>query len=177
MFYNSINVFIMGEFVVSPILMLAADRSAMFTATVVIAGISIVVGVLLLLIFIFYLFGKIVPVIEKKSKASEEKKAKRKAARAAKKAAKKAARSGGNITETETVSAPAAPPVQKSPVPAPASAPVVQSGISGEVVAAITAAVVATEGSGAVIRSIKKKNVGGRNPWSAAATFDNTRPF
>ena len=64
MFYNSINVFIMGEFVVSPISMsLTADTSAMFTATLVISGITIVVGVLLLLIFVFNLFGKIVPKI------------------------------------------------------------------------------------------------------------------
>ena len=61
--------------------------------------------------------------------------------------------------------------------PVPAPAPAVEPGISNEVVAAIAAAVVATEGPGTVVRSIKKKNVSGRNPWAAAATADNTRPF
>jgi Na+-transporting methylmalonyl-CoA/oxaloacetate decarboxylase gamma subunit len=153
----------MGDFVVSPILMLIADRSGLFTTTVVVAGISIVVGVLLLLILIFYLFGKIVPIIEKATKAREEK-------RAAKKAAKK---NGGDVKVSAPTSAPA-PTVKKV---APAPAPVVEQGISGEVVAAISAAIVATEGTGVVVRSIKKKNVSGRNPWAAAATADNTRPF
>lgn len=60
---------------------------------------------------------------------------------------------------------------------APAPLPVVEQGISGEVVAAITAAIVASEGTGVVVRSIKKKNVAGRNPWAQAANIDNTRPF
>lgn len=171
MIYNITNKVIMGEFVVSPILMLTADTSAVFTSTVVIAGISIVVGVLLLLILIFNVFGKIVPIIERKSKAAEERAAARKAARKARRAAKKAAKKGETVEE----SSPAAE--VSAPIPTPVPAPIVESGISGEVVAAIAAAVAATEGSGAVVRSIKKKKVSGRNPWSAAATADNTRPF
>lgn len=171
MIYNITNKIIMGEFVVSPILMLTADTSAVFTSTVVIAGISIVVGVLLLLIFIFNVFGKLVPIIERKSRAAEERAAARKAARKARRAAKKAAKKGETVEE----SSPAAEVF--APIPMPAPAPIVEQGISGEVVAAIAAAVAATEGSGAVVRSIKKKKVSGRNPWSAAATADNTRPF
>lgn len=156
----------------SPILMLTADTSGVFTATVVIAGISIVVGVLILLIFIFNIFGKLVPIIERKSNAAAERAAARKAARKARRAAKKAAKKG----EAPEKSNP--PAVQNSvPVPKASPAPIVEQGISGEVVAAIAAAVSATEGSGAVVRSIKKKKVSGRNPWSAAATADNTRPF
>lgn len=173
MIYNITNKIIMGEFVVSPILMLTADTSAVFTSTVVIAGISIVVGVLLLLIFIFNVFGKIVPIIERKSKAAEERAAARKAARKARRAAKKAAKKGETVEE----SSPAAEVSAPIPMPMPAPAPIVEPDISGEVVAAIAAAVAATEGSGAVVRSIKKKKVSGRNPWSAAATADNTRPF
>lgn len=171
MIYNITIKIIMGEFVVSPILMLTADTSAVFTSTVVIAGISIVVGVLLLLILIFNVFGKLVPIIERKSRAAEERAAARKAARKARRAAKKAAKKG----ETVENSSPATE--VSAPIPMPAPAPIVEQGISGEVVAAIAAAVAATEGSGAVVRSIKKKKVSGRNPWSAAATADNTRPF
>lgn len=171
MIYNITNKIIMGEFVVSPILMLTADTSAVFTATVVIAGISIVVGVLLLLILVFNIFGKIVPIIERKSKAAAERKAARKAARKARRAAKKAAKKGEAVDESNSEAEISAP------ILTPAPAPIVEQGISGEVVAAIAAAVAATEGSGAVVRSIKKKKVSGRNPWSAAATADNTRPF
>lgn len=138
---------------VSPILMLTADTSITFTATVVIAGITIVLGVLLLLILVFYLFGFIVQKLEAISKARAQKKASK-------------------------AQADAPTPVQ-APAPIKPSAPAekVEQGISGEVVAAIAAAVVASEGPQAVIRSIKKKNVGGRNPWAQAANIDNTKPF
>ncbi|MCH5321031.1 MAG: OadG family protein [Eubacterium sp.] len=145
---------------VSPISMMIADTSATFTATLVISGIVVVLGILILLIFVMLLFGVIVPKIEQLGKK-----------RADKKAAKKAAKAGNN---NETVK-PA--PVQSFGKPAPTPAPVVEQGISGEVVAAIAAAVTAYEGKDVVIRSIKKKNVGGRNPWAAAAVNDNTRPF
>lgn len=178
MFYNTYNIIKMGEFVVSPILMLTADRSTEFTATVVISGILIVVGVLLLLIWIFQLFGKIVPIIEKRTKAMEDKfaawKAERKAKRAAKKAAKKAAENGEQTASEPLVQT---PPAEIMPDPAFKPRPVVEQGINGEIVAAITAAIVASEGQGAVIHSIKRKNVGGRNPWAQAANIDNTRPF
>ena len=72
------------------------------------------------------------------------------------------------------------------PAPAPkavasnANAPQVEAGISGEVVAAIAAAIAVSEGEGAVVKSIRKVNVvnvKGRNPWANAAVYDNTRPF
>ena len=65
------------------------------------------------------------------------------------------------------------------PAPAPASTPVIEEGISGEVVAAISAAVYAMEGGSAVIRSVSRKTspVSTRNPWAQAAVVDNTRPF
>lgn len=172
MFYNNTEKITMGEFVVSPILMLTADSSGTFTATVVIAGISIVVGMLLLLILIFNLFGKFVPVLERVSNAINAKMAAWWAGVKEKRAAKKAAKKGETSESTEPVV-----PVLSTPSVPVKPAPVVEQGISDEVVAAIAAAVAATEGSGAVVRSIKKKNVGGRNPWSAAATADNTRPF
>ena len=53
----------------SPILLdLVADRSATFTATVIIAGAGIVFLMLVLLIIIFYLFGKVVSSAEAKAK-------------------------------------------------------------------------------------------------------------
>ncbi len=65
-----------------------------------------------------------------------------------------------------------------SPAAAPAAVPAVQNGISGEIVAAIAAAVYAAEGGKQVtIRSIRLKNVAGRNPWAAAAIAENTKPF
>ena len=177
----------MGEFVVSPILMFQLPefhlpelvKPTLFDATVIIAGISIVVGVLLLLILVFNIFGKIVPKIEAFTIAREEKRAKRKAARKAKKAAKKAAKELEKNGETGSAAVIGNDdvPVEKVQNLAPKPIPVVEQGISGEVVAAITAAIVASEGEGVVVHSIKRKNVGGRNPWAQAANIDNTRPF
>lgn len=154
MFYNNNNIIKMGEFVVSPIL-LVADRSPMFTTTVVVAGVSIVVGVLLLLILVFQLFGLIM------SKLTGKK-------------AKKNTPAPAPVRKDAAV-----PALKNSAKPAPA----VSQGISGEVVAAITAAVVQMDGNGAVIKSIKpvrkveRKDVRSRNPWATAAISDNTRPF
>lgn len=148
MFYNNTNHFKMGGFVVSPISLVVPSTSVAFTATVVIAGISIVVAVLVLLIFVFYLFGKIVSTAEAKAKN------------------KKSTQNNEPVQE-----------IKPNAIPAPMPIPDVEDGISGEVVAAIAAAVAVSEGSGAVVRSIKKKNVSGRNPWSSAATYENTRPF
>lgn len=138
--------------------MLTADRSAMFTSTVVISGISIVLGVLLLLILVFYLFGLIVSSAEKKAKIKAQKKN------------SKASSVKENVTVTPI---PASVPTIAKSNPEP----VVEQGISGEVVAAIAAAVAMSEGPQAVVRSIKKVNVSGRNPWAQAANVDNTRPF
>lgn len=134
-----------------------ADRSVTFTATVIVAGIGIVLCTLLVLIGVFYAFGAIVS----KSQASAKKKEAKKMQSDMEAALSKA---------SESVSAPA---------PAPTSAPVVEDGISGEVVAAISAAVYAMEGSSAVIRSVSRRvsPVSTRNPWAQAAVVDNTRPF
>lgn len=158
LFYNSNNLLYNGGVLVSPILMMTADTSPVFTATVVIAGVSIVVGVLLLLILIFYLFGMIVSKAESRAKE-----------RAAKKANKNSAK-GQGVPNVTPMPVPAAPSVAKPAME-------VENGINGEVVAAIAAAVAMSEGPNAVVRSIKKKNVSGRNPWAAAAVADNTRPF
>lgn len=163
---------------VSPILMLVADRSVLFTTTVVVSGILIVVGVLFLLIGVFQLFGIIVPKINQKSIEMEEKRAARKAERKARRAAKKAAKLAEKNGEAGAVAVIGDAPEQTvENMVAPAPSPVVEQGISGEVVAAITAAIVASEGTGVVVRSIKKKKVSGRNPWAQAANIDNTRPF
>ena len=136
-------------------------------ATVVIAGICIVIGVLIVLIFVFNGFGKLVSSMEASAK-------KRAAKKAAKKAAKQAEKEAENV-QTVAPAVKAAPPVVRAPI---APAPVVEAGISGEVVAAITAAIAAQEGNNQfVIRSVKKKDVGSRNPWARAAVMDNTRAF
>ncbi len=123
-------------------------------ATVVLAGVGIVLGVLIVLIFVFGAFGNVVSKLEKSAK---EKKAKKDAAKAAK-----------NVKEA---------PVTKTAL-AVKEAPVIEQDISGEVVAAITAAITASEGSNQfVIRSVKRKDVGSRNPWARAAVRDNTRSF
>lgn len=133
----------------SQILMtIVADTSPQFTTTLVVAGMGTVFAVLIILVVIFNLYGKLVSKLESTSK--EHKK----------------------------------PKMEKNPAPAPmpkpapaAPAPVVDSSVSPEIVAAITAAIVASEGPGVTIRSIRKVNVGSRNPWAAAAIADNTRPF
>ena len=62
---------------------------------------------------------------------------------------------------------------------ASAPAPVVQEGISGEVVAAIAAAVamMAPEGKRYAVKSVARANGNGRSAWAAAGVADNTRPF
>lgn len=141
----------------NPIPMLVPDTGAGFTATVVIAGISIVVGMLLLLIVVFYAFGAVVSSAEKAAKKSKI-----------------------NKMEQKMQAEPSVPPApQAKATPAPAPLPEVEDGIPEEIVAVISAAVAASEG-GAVVRSIravKTNTVGSRNPWAAAAVADNTRPF
>ena len=133
---------------------IAPDRSATFTSTVVIAGIVIVLGILVLLIFVFKAFGAIVHGAETRGKKKKLK---------------------AMESQVTVASAPSAPAVK-----AAAPAPVVESGIPGEVVAVIAAAVAASEGPGAVVQSVRRVRpnpVGVRNPWAAAAVAENTRPF
>ncbi len=133
-------------------------------ATVVVAGVGIVLGVLIVLIGVFSGFGTLISKLEGTAKKRAARKAERKAA---KQAEKNGAKEATVISE-----APAAAEAKAAP------ASVVEQGISGEVVAAITAAITASEGTNQfVIRSVKKKNVGSRNPWARAAVTDNTKSF
>lgn len=137
------------------------SRDISFTITVIVAGLGIVLSTLALLIIVFYVFGAIV--------SKSQKVAKEKAAKKVKDEMMKADLSKVQVT-----------PDKKQVAPAPA--PVVEQGISGEVVAAISAAVYSMEGSGATIRSIsrtprKESPIKARNPWAQAAIMDNTRPF
>lgn len=130
-----------------------ADRSVTFTATVIVAGIGIVLCTLLVLIGVFYAFGAVVSKSQANAKKKEAKKMQNEMEAALSKASEV--------------------------VPAPTNVPVIEEGISGEVVAAISAAVYAMEGGSAVIRSVSRKAspVTTRNPWAQAAVVDNTRPF
>ncbi len=114
----------------------------------ILIGLVVVIGTLLMLTGIFYLFGFIMSATSKPKKKKEEPK-----------------------KETAVAAAPPA----KAPVPVPT----VQSGISGEVVAAIAAAVamMAPEGKRYAIKSVSRATNGGRSAWSAAGVADNTRPF
>lgn len=135
------------------------DRSLGFTITVIVAGLGIVLGTLAVLIIVFYAFGAIMS----KSQAIKDKKA-------AKKQEEKLRK------EAEALANQLATP-NPNPAPAP-SQPVVEQGISGEVVAAISAAIYCMEGSGATIRTIKRQSpITARNPWAQASVVDNTRPF
>lgn len=131
------------------------SRDISFTITVIVAGLGIVLSTLALLIIVFYVFGAIV---SKSQNAAKKKSAK-----------KVEAEMKNDLAKIESA------PVQKAAAPAP----VVEQGISGEVVAAISAAVYSMEGSGATIRSISRKEspIKARNPWAQAAIMDNTRPF
>lgn len=134
------------------------DRSLAFTLTVVIGGIGIVLGALMVLILVFFAFGKIMSVSQARAKKKEAKKIQ--------------SEMQANLSKVSA----AAP----TPTPASAPAPVVEDGIPQEVVAAISAAVYAMDGGAGVVRSITKKTgspITTRNPWAQAAVADNTRPF
>lgn len=133
----------------NPIL-LATNDPSMWTVTV--AGISIVFSVLLLLVGIFYLFGAVM----KKSNGQSKDKNEAKVAKLAKKEEKAK---------------------QAAPKLTAAVAPVIEQGISGEVVAAISAAIAHLEGGNVTIRSIKKQATNGRPAWATAGIMDATRPF
>lgn len=123
-------------------------------ATVVISGVGIVLGVLIVLIMVFYAFGTLVSKSESLARARKEKKAQK----------------GAKALETEE------PPAEVSPAAVQAKAESAQS--SDELIAVIAAAVAANEqGGGFVIKSIKKKNTRGANAWARAAVMDNTKPF
>lgn len=134
----------------NPIL-LAGDSQLMWTVTL--AGISIVFGVLLLLVGIFYLFGAVMKKTGRKGGKKQEAK-KQPAAKA----------------ETPKASfAPKQPPAFQA----------AQDGVPLEVVAAITAAVAEMEGGKAfTIRSIQRRQPAGVRPvWAMAGITENTKPF
>ncbi len=115
----------------------------------VVIGLVVVFSVLILLTFIFWLFGKVMSGAGgKKAAPSSQEKA----------------------DAMPAVSAPA-------PVPA-APAPVVSGGVSDEVVAVIAAAVaaMAPEGKRYAVRRVSRVR-GERPVWAAAGIAENTRPF
>lgn len=118
-------------------------------ATVII-GIIVVFVILILLVFLCFVLSRLAG--GKKDNKTEEKK-------------------------TVVQPAPKAEPVKSAP--APIAAPVVETGISGEVVAAISAAVACMMGSDKpfTVRSIKKRTRDARPAWNAAGIAENTRPF
>lgn len=129
--------------------------------TVVVSGISIVMGTLILLIIVFYLFGFVVSHMVDASQKRAAKKAEKKKAKAPQAKAE-------NIAPAVQAPAPVAPKAELD----------VQQGINEEIVAAISAAVYSMEGADSKIVSIRRKNpVTGRNPWAQAAVAENTKPF
>lgn len=130
------------------------DRSTGFTVTVIVAGLGIVLATLAVLILVFKVFGNIVSKSQNKAKEKAKKE---------------------QLEQMQNAAANPAP-VSKKP-----ASQLEQSGISGEVIAAISAAIYATEGEGAVIRCVtpikKQSPVSVRNPWANAAIIENTRPF
>ncbi len=125
------------------------DGSFAFTLTVVISGLSIVLGTLALLIVIFSNFGKAVAFFEAKNEKKKKK--------------EESSLSFENVKKNE--------------VPPPP--PIIESGVSPEVAAVISAAVYMYEGEGAEIKSVRRKTAAyrGENPWAQAAVNDNTKPF
>ena len=129
-----------------------ADTSLPFTATVIIAGLGIVLCTLAILVLVFKGFGAVISKTQNKSKKSKN----------------------------DTNKAQPAPAVAKKTAPTATAA---NSGVSEEIVAAISAAVYAMEGTSvtpvaSVAPVIKRANpIKNRNPWAQAAVLDNTKPF
>lgn len=141
---------------------LVPDTSAGFSATLVIAGFGTVLAALILLIIIIkILFDKIISKTQGSLAMRKNKKNNKK-------------------MEKEVQ--------QMLSAPAPVSnAGAASSGVSGEVVAAISAAVYMMEGEGAIVSSITPaapvvrqqipNPITRRNPWAMAAVFENTKPL
>lgn len=114
----------------------------------ILIGLVVVFAVLILLTFIFWLFGKVMSGVGKKE-----------------------------TPPPETKSAPKAAATAPAPIPA-APVPAVSEGISEEVVAVIAAAVaaMAPEGKRYTVRSVSRVRTE-RPVWAAAGLMENTRPF
>lgn len=121
------------------------------SASMLLTGFSIVFAVLIFLIFIIWLYGKIITTAQ--NKAIEKKNTKIKAEVNESKQKPKAV-----VKKAET-------PVKE------------ESGLSDEIVAVISVAVYSMYGSTdkVKIKSIKKS--GARSAWSNAGVLNNTRPF
>lgn len=139
------------------ILLLPAGGLTIFDASLVSTSLVLVFGLLILLCLIITLEGKIFDSINAKKRAQA-----------------KDALHVGDKPAPAVVSAPA----QAAPAPAPA--PAVEGGISGEIVAAISAAVYYTEGANVTVRGIRRLPQPGasrRGVWGDAGVLQNTRPF
>ena len=121
---------------------------------ITLSGILIVFVVLLLLVFIFTAFGKLMSNAGGKKK--EEKKVRAEKAKPSKPAV-------------------AAAEIKKAAAPAPA----VENGIPGSVIAAIAAAIAVmgeADGNAYTVRSVRRER-SSRSVWAAAGIIENTRPF
>lgn len=132
------------------------DITQQFTisASMLLTGFTIVFAVLIFLIFIIWLYGKIITCAQNKS--IEKKNAKIKA----------------EVTENTKNTEKPARVKQKPYIPAKPD-----DGLSEEIVAVISAAVYSMYGSTkkVKIKSIKKSNA--RSAWGNAGILNNTRPF
>lgn len=114
-------------------------------------GLVVVFAILLLLVLFCYVISLVFKSINNRPKKEEN--------------------SDMNREGTKTTSSSA--PIQKA-----VAAPAAQSGVTGDVVAAISAAIACILGPGKqfVLRSVKRVG-SGRNAWNAAGIAENTRPF
>lgn len=114
----------------------------------IVIGLVVVVGTLMVLTGIFYLFGFIMTAINKPKKPKQAKKAEE---------------------------APAAPaPVAKA-TPAPVVQSGISDEVVAAIAAAV--AMMAPEGKRYAVKSVSRANGNGRSAWAAAGVADNTRPF
>ncbi len=133
------------------------DRSLAFTATVVIAGIGIVLATLAVLIVIFNIFGNAVHRSQERAKQKQREKLLHQMEQ------------DGGVPE----------PVKVKSGEVPPPPPLVFQGVTPEVVAAISAAVYLLDGERARVTAIRRKSASepSRSAWAQAAVLDNTRPF
>ncbi len=128
---------------------LKPDGSFAFTATVVVAGLFIVLLTLAAMIVIFSLFSYIVAFFEKRANKKKQ----------------------NEIKET----VPAPPEIKGvNELPPP---PPIEDGVPPEIVAVISAAIYSLEGESSKITSIKRTPKRAQSPWAQAAVIENTKPF
>lgn len=117
---------------------------------VVATGLILVFGVLVLLYLLITLEGIIFSALDQKKKGTPAPK------------------------KESPVKKESAPAVKK----AAAKAPVVETGISGEIIAAISAAIACMDGgAGYTLRSVKRVKASGRSAWGQAGVSAYTEPF